>query len=183
MMLRCFANVTATLLLAGALPLAPLRVLNAQDVPPRISWTPERPVQGTLFRIRVADGSDQASLSGNVAGESIHFSKTAAGWEALAAAPLEKGSRLDVVGAITTNTRVDAERAHVPIAKGSYALEMLTVARRFGTRPDSALQARMDRERERALPVSRASHATPRLWQDVLKPRDTRITSAFGSGL
>ena len=40
----------------------------------------------------------------------------------------------------------------------------------------------MDRERERALAVSRASHSTPRLWQEVERPRDARVTSTFGSG-
>jgi murein DD-endopeptidase MepM/ murein hydrolase activator NlpD len=182
MMLRCFGNVTTTLLIACALPFATPRVLLAQDGPSRISWTPERPVQGTLFRIRVTGASNGASLSGSVAGEPLHFSQTTSDWEALAAAPLDKGSQLDLVVVITTNTKVDSLRARVPIAKGSYALEKLTVAPRFGAPPDSALQARMDRERERALAVSRASHATPRLWKDVLKPRDTRITSAFGSG-
>jgi murein DD-endopeptidase MepM/ murein hydrolase activator NlpD len=40
----------------------------------------------------------------------------------------------------------------------------------------------MDRERERALAVSRAAHDTPRLWSEVVKPRDGRITSGYGSG-
>jgi murein DD-endopeptidase MepM/ murein hydrolase activator NlpD len=100
------------------------------------------------------------------------------GWEALAAAPLDRGTSLDVMIVIAADT----VRTSVPIAQGTYALEKLTVAPRFGTPPDSALQARMDRERERALAVSRASHSTPRLWREVIRPRDTRITSAFGSG-
>ena len=144
----------------------------------RVTWTPERPVQGTLFRVRVAGAGDAARLSGSVAGEPLHFSKTSTGWEALAAAPLDKGTELDV----RVEAASDSVRVTVPIARGSYALEKLTVAPRFGTRPDSALQARMDDERERALAVSRASHSTPRMWTEVVKPRDSRITSAFGSG-
>ncbi len=148
----------------------------------RIAWTPERPVQGTLFRVRVASTTDEARVSGSMAGEPLHFSKTTSGWEALAAAPLDRGAQLDLLVVIARNTEADSVRAQVPVAKGSYSLEKLNVAPRFGTKPHSALQARIDRERERALAVSRASHSTPRLWSEVQKPRDTRITSAFGSG-
>lgn len=171
------------LIACGALILMTPSAARAQVAPAvRITWTPERPVQGTLFRIRVAGEIAEARLEGSIAGEPLHFSKNAAGWEALAAAPLDKGTELGLTVAITTDTAVDSMRAKVPIARGSYALEKLTVAPRFGAPPDSALQARMDRERKRALAVSRASHSTPRLWTEVRKPRDTRITSAFGSG-
>ncbi|HEY0670998.1 MAG TPA: M23 family metallopeptidase [Longimicrobiales bacterium] len=156
---------------------------SAQAAPDvRITWAPERPVQGTLFRVRVAADIGEARVEGSIAGEPLHFSKSAAGWEALAAAPLDKGAELGLTIAIASSSGVDSVRAKIPIARGSYTLEKLTVAPRFGTPPDSALQARMDRERERALAVSRASHFTPRLWNEVHKPRDTRITSAFGSG-
>ena len=157
--------------------------LHAQDSSQvRVTWTPERPVQGTLFLVRAAPTIDDARVTGRLAGEPLHFSRTTSGWEAVAAAPLDKGSRLELTIAIAAGFRVDTVRATVPVGQGTYALEKLTVAPRFGTEPDSALQARMERERERALAVSRASHATPRLWNEVVKPRDTRITSAFGSG-
>lgn len=177
-------NTLVTIVIAcGALSSMAPHTLLAQDMPDvRITWTPERPVQGTLFRVRVAPIIDEARVSGSIAGEPLHFSQTASGWEALAAAPLDKGSQLELKVEIARNARVDSMRAEMPVAKGSYALEKLTVAPQFGTAPGSALQARMARERERALAVSRASHSTPRLWKEVLKPRDTRITSAFGSG-
>jgi murein DD-endopeptidase MepM/ murein hydrolase activator NlpD len=56
------------------------------------------------------------------------------------------------------------------------------VAPRFCGSPDLALDVGLEGERGVAVAVSRASHATPRLWQDVRKPRDARMTSAFGSG-
>lgn len=170
----------ATSIAFSALLLIVPITLSAQDV--RVTWLPERPTQGTLFRVRLAATVDDSRVTGRLAGETLHFSKTASGWEALAAAPLDKGSHVDLIVEIATNATVDTLRTKVPIAKGSYALEKLTVAPRFGTPPDSALQARMEREREKALAVSRASHSTPRLWNEVVKPRDTRITSAFGSG-
>ena len=173
----------SALLACGALFALTPRVLPAQDSrAARITWTPERPVQGTLFRVRAAPAGDVTQVTGTIAGEPLHFAQTAAGWEAVAAAPLDQGSQLELTLDVATNGKVETVNARVPVAQGSYALEKLTVAPRFGTRPDSAVQARMDRERERALAVSRASHSTPRLWDDVVKPRDTRITSAFGSG-
>lgn len=147
-----------------------------------MTWTPERPVQGTLFSVRVASAGDAERVSGKLAGEPLHFSRDGTEWRAVAAAPLDRGAQLDLSVEVATNDKVDTLRTRIPVAEGSYALEKLTVAPRFGTRPDSALQARMDRERERALAVSRASHFTPRMWTEVVKPRDTRITSAFGSG-
>jgi len=61
--------------------------------------------------------------------------------------------------------------------------EQLQVAGRFGERPDSALAARIEREAQRALAVGRASHDTPRLWRRAfLRPRESRVTSRFGSG-
>lgn len=126
----------------------------------RVTWTPKRPVQGTLFLVRAEPAFDDARVTGHFAGEPLHFSRTASAWEAVAAAPLDQGTRLELTIEVARSNRVDTVRATVPIAKGAYVLEKLTVAPRFGTTPDS----------------------TPRLWQDVIKPRDTRITSAFGSG-
>ena len=162
--------------------IAPATLSAQTEQQVHVTWTPERPVQGTLFRMRVAPLVDGAQVAGKIAGEPLHFAQSAAGWEALAAAPLDQGSQLEVIVEVRRDAKVDTVRARVPIARGTYALEKLTVAPQFGTRPDSALQARIDRERERALAVSRAAHATPRLWSEVLKPRDTRITSGFGSG-
>lgn len=156
---------------------------QAQDAPGvRITWQPERPVQGTLFRVRVSAVEDGARLTGQAAGEALHFSKTGSGWEAIAPAPLDRGARLELTVVVNGATGIDTVRTLVPIAEGSYPLEKLTVAPRFGTPPDSALQARIDRERERALAVSRAAHTTPQLWDTVIRPRATRITSSFGSG-
>jgi murein DD-endopeptidase MepM/ murein hydrolase activator NlpD len=68
------------------------------------------------------------------------------------------------------------------VAAGSSALDRLSVAPQFGAPPDAATQARMDRERARALEVSRRAHESPRLWDTIVRPRDSRITSGFGNG-
>jgi murein DD-endopeptidase MepM/ murein hydrolase activator NlpD len=175
-------DLLARLSIAAALALVPHALIAQDPAAVRITSMPERPVQGTLFRVLVSGADPAARLAGHVAGEPLHFSQTTMGWEALAAAPLDRGESVNVSVVIHRNGAADSMRASVPIAKGSYALEKLTVAPRFGAPPDSAVQARMDRERERALAVSRASHFTPRLWDDVIQPREARITSAFGSG-
>lgn len=146
---------------------------------------PPAPVQGTLFRVLVdPPAHDIVIATGSVAGEPLHFQRDAAGtlW-ALAAAPLDRDSVLDVRVVLLRNrgTVVTARRS-VPVEEGAYPLERLRVAPRFGTPPDAATQARMDRERERALDVSRGAHLTPRLWDDVRLPRESRVTSVFGSG-
>jgi murein DD-endopeptidase MepM/ murein hydrolase activator NlpD len=147
----------------------------------RVSWAPEQPVQGTLFRVRVSGTAGQ--VTGSFAGEPLHFSSSGTGgFEALAAAPLDQGSALELVVVSATAGRADTARARVPVGKGTYVLERLTVAPRFGAPADSATERRIARERDRALAVSRASHTTPRLWSELVKPRDTRITSGFGSG-
>jgi murein DD-endopeptidase MepM/ murein hydrolase activator NlpD len=168
----------------GAILLAFIpHMLHAQVQPDvRITWTPEQPVQGTLFRVHVTQASQADAITGRIAGEPLHFTRKADAWEALAAAPLDQGTQLKVTVVIARGEKSDTVLAEVPVAKGEYKLEKLTVAPRFGGPPDSAVQARMDREREKALAVSRASHNTPRLWEEIVKPRDTRITSAFGSG-
>jgi murein DD-endopeptidase MepM/ murein hydrolase activator NlpD len=155
------------------------QLLHAQNQSARITWTPEQVVQGTLFQVRVEQATESASITGRIAGEPLHFTRKSDTWEALAAAPLDQGSQVEVTVIIARGENTDTLRAQVPLAKGDYKLEKLTVAPRFGAPPDSAIQARMDREREKALAVS---HNTPRLWEDIVKPRDTRITSAFGSG-
>ncbi len=52
------------------------------------------------------------------------------------------------------------------------------------TRPlDSATEARVARENERAREIGRRSHDTPKMWSSpFLKPRPSRITARFGSG-
>ena len=57
------------------------------------------------------------------------------------------------------------------------------MAEQFGREPDSALAARIAREGELALGVSRRSHETPRLWRaPFARPRPSRITSGFATG-
>jgi murein DD-endopeptidase MepM/ murein hydrolase activator NlpD len=61
--------------------------------------------------------------------------------------------------------------------------ERISTPERFTPPPDSALQARIARERALALEASRRAHATPRLWSaPFLRPRTSRMTSPFAAG-
>jgi hypothetical protein len=178
--LRKRARVLMLALAAAVLPIA--FAIGQEPAKPIVSWKPERPVQGTLFRVSITP-APAGPVSGRFAGEPLHFASANGALEALAAAPLDEGSALNLEVVLAgADGRVDTIRARVPIAQGSYALEKLTVAPRFGAPPDSATEKRIARERERALAVSRASHTTPKLWSTIVRPRDARETSGFGSG-
>lgn len=157
------------------------------DAGVRVTWQPERPVQGTLFRITVkpADPAGIVGLGATLAGETLHFHVHADGTrEALAAAPLDAGGRLELPLLVIRRTGgVDTVRVTIPVDKGEYRMEKLTVAPQFGTPPDSATAARIANEQAKAMRVSRRAQATPLLLGDtVIPPRSSRITSGFGDG-
>lgn len=157
----------------------------AQSSSVQFSWNPDPPVQGTLFHVRAQPvRSGVSALTGSIAGEPLHFTRAPDGaFVALAAAPLDVGTSVDVsLGVIHATGRVEQTTIPIPLSSGSYRLERLTVAPRFGSPPDSLTRIRLARDRDLAARVSRNAHGTPRLWTDVIRPRDTRITSAFGSG-
>jgi hypothetical protein len=150
-----------------------------------VSWSPERPVQGTIFTLRIAAEVPLGSLTGTAAEEPLHFlGDESGGYFALAAVPIDTTGELIVPLRIE---RIDGGsetlELRIPVAPGAYRMEKLTVAPRFGQQPDAALAARIAAEAERAREVSRRSHETPRLWEgEFLRPRPGRITSGFGNG-
>lgn len=159
---------------------------RAQAPPAHVSWEPERPVVGTLFRVRVSASMPGlvAGASGTLAGEPLHFFAVAdTAFEALAAVPIDAGDSITMPLGIVGPAGVDRATVTIPLAKGEYRLEKLTVAPRFGTPYDSATQARIRREQVKAMGISRHSHETPRMWTgEIVHPRNTRITSGFGDG-
>lgn len=160
---------------------------SAQNSRIDVRWVPDYPVQGRLFRVVVsADRADHVQgLRGEFAGEPLHFHRTGEReYSALAAAPIDaEGELLMPVAALWDDGARDSLTMAVPVRAGSYRMEALTVAPRYGSPPDSATLVRMRQESRRARAVSRASHDTPRLWTGPVEhPRATRITSAFGDG-
>lgn len=154
---------------------------------PEVTWTPERPLQGHLFRVRVTGGPEErvTGARGTAAGEALHFEAVGDGaFESLAAVPIDAtGSVAVSVTLVYADGTASTVEREVAVAPGDYRHERLTVAPRFGAPLDSADQARLARDQARAREVSRGAHGTPRIWSEqVVRPRASRVTSGFGNG-
>jgi len=178
---------TVSVALAG-LALLALPLLGGSTAPAAtaadVTWSPESPVQGRLFVVRVA-AEGISAVSGEFGGEVLHFAPSVDGvWESLAAVPVDaEGSATIALTVEYADGTSEAASPTVAIASGDYRHEALTVAPRFGAPPDSADQAQLNRDRAKAREVSRQAHASPRIWSDDLTiPRDDRVTSGFGDG-
>lgn len=156
----------------------------------RASWSPDAPRPGTLFALQLTSTLPGMPPGARVGNEPLHFRSAddslpverAATWAALAAVPID-AERSIALRIACPDGSGDSATVRIPLASASYPLERLRVAPRFSAPPDSALSARMAREAERAAEVSRISHETPRLWrQPFARPRESRVTSAFGHG-
>lgn len=147
------------------------------------SWMPERPVPGTVFIVRVHSADPGIAPQGRVGSEPLHFSPdSAGGWYSLAPVSIDASKQIDVI-LTCAGEPADSAMHVISLAEATYPLERLRVAPRFSAKPDSALLARQRREAARAAAVSARSHETPRLWSEPFKrPRDTRVTSIYGSG-
>jgi murein DD-endopeptidase MepM/ murein hydrolase activator NlpD len=138
-----------------------------------------------MVRVTPPAGVGVVRIRGEVAGEALHFSPTTSGtFESLAPVPVDTRESIAVsVTVVYEDGRPDTLAATVPVASGEYRHEQLTVAPQFGMQPDSAGQVRLARDRARAREVSRQAHLAPRLWtDDIVIPRDDRVTSGFGDG-
>ncbi|MBA3919013.1 MAG: peptidase M23 [Gemmatimonas sp.] len=150
-----------------------------------LQLTPETAVAGTLVRLAwprnaLPDTATQATL----AGERLHLRPVGDSVVALAAVPIDSSQGITL--SLTCRAAGGAlfqDSLRLRTSAGTYRLERLRVAPRFGAPPDSALAARQAAEAARAAAVSRAAHDTPRLFDRPFRaPRPSRITSGFGSG-
>lgn len=153
--------------------------------PLEVAWAPAEPVQGHLFVIGVdaPSGSGVISAVGEVGGEALHFRRVGPVLESLAAVPISTVDTLDAwVRADYLDVRSRTDSLRIPVRAGEYAHERLTVAPRFGSPPNEEDQARLAGDREKSARVSREAHAMPRMWSTVRLPRESRVTSGFGTG-
>jgi peptidase M23-like protein len=180
--------VTALRLLTAALLLAHVARAAAQ-MPEGIvvGTTPELPSRGTVAWLRVtpdsaAPGDSLLNVGGAAAGEPLHFeARRVGGYRALLPLPIEGGASESVVLWLERPAGTDTVTVAVAVAEESYPRERLTVAPRMA-QPDSAAEARIEREVAEARGVSRASHRGPALWVGPFRlPRPSRITSRFGA--
>ncbi len=179
--------ISLVLLSAAAATPAPTAGPAAARADPRLTWAPDRPVQGHLFVVRLLDAgaTDATRLSGDVAGQSLHFVRTVDGaFESLAPVPVDaEGSVVVAVGVRAADGTVTDLRATVPIESATYRHEHLDVAPELGAPLKGAAAARLARDQAKANAVARRAHSTPRLWTGAaVMPRQTRVTGGFGDG-
>lgn len=146
--------------------------------PSDFTWQPAAPTAGSLFR--VATSARTITRAVTIGGEPLHFHVTGDSAFAIAAVPID--STKGVAMTWPCSDRV-VSSVRIGTIAGTYAMERLRVAPRFGAPPDPSTAKRMRLEAERAAAVSRASHDTPRQWSSPFQaPRSSRVTSPFGGG-
>jgi murein DD-endopeptidase MepM/ murein hydrolase activator NlpD len=132
-----------------------------------------------------AKGDSLENVTGSLAGEPLHFHRDASGrLRAIAGIPFDAPDTLGTALIVRhASGNSDSVSVHIPVAHGEYPTEHLTVAPKFGTEPDSATRARIDRENAEAREIGQRSHDTPQLWHSAfVAPRPGRVTSRFGRG-
>ncbi len=175
-----------SLLLAALGGMSP--TAHAQE--PNVRWLPELPSPGAFVVIVVAPpaGASAAGtldgLSGSLGGEPLHFEPSGRGvHRALGAIPIDASGSIPLTLALPGTADTTHRFVRVPVGEREFPTERLTVDPRFSAAPDSALRARIARERRRSRAVSRASHRTPRLWHGgFTAPVQSEITSPYGMG-
>jgi murein DD-endopeptidase MepM/ murein hydrolase activator NlpD len=153
---------------------------------PTVSFTPERPIQGHLFVVRVESeaGRRIESLSGTAGGEALHFAPARGGFESLAPMPIgtTEGTQVSIGVQYQDGSEETLEHS-VPVEVGSYEHERLTVAPRLGGPLGDADAARLRGDQAKAAEVARRAHAAPQMWTpNPVMPRVDRVTSGFGNG-
>jgi murein DD-endopeptidase MepM/ murein hydrolase activator NlpD len=183
-----------------ALALAALHAASspvlAQIAPPEVKWRPARPLGGTLVQISVlipgygtrpgdtVIGPEATPVAGKLAGEPLHFTRDTTGhYVAFGGIPVDAADSLPLELYVTRGTSRDTAVRQLRLSATKRPVERLSVAPSFGKEPDSVLAKRIADESRRAREVSLRAHETPPLWRaPFLKPRTTRVTSAFGGG-
>ena len=158
----------------------------AQDSTLLVGTFPSPATRGSLvwLMIRPPGPVDTAaSLDGTAAGEPLHFERREDGrFRTLVGIPLEGGDSLPMELLYSRGETAESLRIGLPLRQASYPSERLRVAPAYAA-PDSAARVRMEAEFVQSRAVSRAAHDTPRLWAGPFRaPRDSRITSPFGTG-
>jgi murein DD-endopeptidase MepM/ murein hydrolase activator NlpD len=137
--------------------------------------------EGTISWFRIRSNVEANAVTGEAAGEPIHFQRSDSGFKALVGVPVDIGDSLPVTLFLQLGDRVDTVLTSVPVRRGSYPSEVLAVPPAF-VKPDRATAARIQAELARSRQVSRQSQERPPLWRGPFRlPRPSRITSPFGT--
>jgi len=149
----------------------------------QVVWWPRLPLQGSLVRVVVhpPPGDSVTAVSGELAGEPLHFERFADGFGAIGAVPFgaedSATARLVMEHADSTS---DTVIVALPVARRRVPRERLRVSPEFAEPPDS-LTERIRLEQELVQGVRQRAHETPRLWRvPFVRPRASGVTSGFG---
>ncbi|HEX4628055.1 MAG TPA: M23 family metallopeptidase [Gemmatimonadales bacterium] len=165
--------------------LAPMGAMAQGTVgPPLVASRPARPLQGSLVvvAVRPTAGDSVIAVSGEFAGEPLHFEPVAVEWHAVGAVPLDASD--SAVGRVILARLSGATDTVVTVLHVKRRLaphERLRAAPELVEPPDSVGE-RIRIERERVDTLRRRSHDTPRLWREpFLRPRSSAVRSVFGA--
>jgi len=149
----------------------------------QLTANPARAEPGAIVRLTLVGAA--RVVSGEMAGEPLHFIKSDSGrWRAIGAVPVDAAESVSArVLVVRASGRMDTVRARVAVPPFvPPKTEPLTVDTGF-TQLDSAGVAHVARDNAKARGIGRRSHATPRLWSAAfLRPRSSALTSTFGTG-
>lgn len=150
-----------------------------------VAWRPAVPVQGSLVVLGVqARASDSIrGVSGELAGEGLHFELIDGWYRAVGAVPLSSRGRV---------------RAQVVLERAGGRRDTLTRSLAVGTRrapnvrlrvdpdfvqPPESLASRLQAERDLVREIKRRAHDRSRLWDGPFQPpRPGPLGSVFGEG-
>jgi murein DD-endopeptidase MepM/ murein hydrolase activator NlpD len=152
-----------------------------------VQWHPEQAREGSLAEVYVhADaGTAPDSAAGVVAGEALHFERSADGsfW-AVVPVPLGCPDTLTVTIVLSDNgASSDTVLARLPVRRRSEAMQLLELPPPFNRPPDSATTVRLEAEAALLDSIRERGRELPRLWRGpFMRPVAGRVTTAFGEG-
>jgi murein DD-endopeptidase MepM/ murein hydrolase activator NlpD len=155
---------------------------------PRLIAIPARPQPGAVVRLSVtipASGDSVKEVRGILAGEPLHFIRSAASWRAIGGVPTDAEGNVNARAFVTRESgRVDTLRATMVLPRiPKPKAEPLAVDSTFSKPMDTATTNRIARENAKAREIGRRAHDHPAMWSaGFLRPRSSRVTSVFGSG-
>jgi murein DD-endopeptidase MepM/ murein hydrolase activator NlpD len=176
--------------------------VSQQPQTPRITIEPRQPSGGTLSRVTIdrlaRNGDSVAAVTGEMAGEPLRFVLASNGsMQALGAIPIGASDSVVARALVTRQSgAVDTLRLFMkyphqpppsPASTGGRTrvagARRLRVDPRFTRRLDTETEERVERENQIARDVGKHAQESPPLWTlPFLRPRDTKVTSRFGSG-
>lgn len=148
------------------------------------AWYPEVPVQGTFAYVVIETAPQPTRVRGALDRVPLHFERIGDRHIALGAVRLTADDTVSVALWIERGDgQVQTVQRRLPVRRGSFGSEQLSVDPRFSRALDSALAARVRDENRRAGVVAGRAMETPRLWEYPFQmPRASRVTSPYGRG-